>query len=214
MKNTPISLDMIFINSQPVPLDETGTFELTLQLVEGPNLILVEARDADGQVTSLVRQVVYEPPPEFQLDPDPEATPLPGGAPAAQPESYTGLLVLALGVIGLAVVIVLLRRRRPWVRLTTDREVFVRGVSDETLNIILELAKTTRISLFVLDERGRRIATLLNNRRREGKRHTFTWNGMVGGEAVPGGTYTIEVVAGSFPAKTKDEVSFEVRDIG
>ncbi|HUF39879.1 MAG TPA: hypothetical protein VMN57_15245 [Anaerolineales bacterium] len=183
---------LIFINGQPVPVGSDGAFELTLQLAEGPNLILIEAQGADGGTTSLVRQVVYSVPGEAGEAEE-------AGPPAGrQPEISTGLLALALGVILLAVVITLIRRRRPWVNLTTDAPALRPGPkgTGPVVTLIVELDRAARISLYLLDARGRTVATLLNNRRRGAGRLTFPFDGYSAGEPVPAGEYRVRVEAG------------------
>ena len=177
---------LIFINGQPIPVGSDGAFELTLQLAEGPNLILIEAQDEAGGSTSLVRQVVYTLPgaPEPVFEP--------------QPEPATGLLVLSLAVILLAVVIVLVRRRRPWINVSTDIPSFRPGAKGDgpVVSLIVEIDRTTRISLYLIDSSGRQVATLLNNRRRSAGRLTFPFDGYNAGERIPGGIYRIRAEAG------------------
>jgi hypothetical protein len=177
---------LIFINGQPIPVGSDGGFELTLQLAEGPNLVQIEARDGDGGTTLLVRQVVYAVPGE----PEPVVVPTPG--------SSAGLLALSLVVIALAVVIVLARRRRPWINVSTDAPVLRPGSTGDgqAVTIVVELDRPARISLFLIDSRGRSVTTLLNNRRRDAGRLTFTFDGRTAGEVLPPGEYRVRAEAG------------------
>jgi hypothetical protein len=193
---------LIFVNGQPIPVGADGAFELTLQLAEGPNLIVIEAQDADGTATSLVRQVVYEVPGA----PAPVVEPAPGPA--------TGLLAFSLGVILLAAVIVLARRRRPWVNLTTDAPSLRPGPdgSGPVITLIVELDRSTRISLFLLDAGGRPVATLLNNRARRAGRLTIPFDGYNAGERIPAGTYRIRAEAGVPLFRSVSETGLTIED--
>lgn len=193
---------LVLVNGQPVPVGPSGMFELTLRLAEGPNLIVVEARDESGSVLSIARQVTYTP--SGEEPPPPEQ-------PAARPS--TGLLALALGMILLAVLFAAARRRRPWVRLTAGRAEYAPGspVRPGAIEIVLELDRPTRISIFVETAGGEPVKTLLNNRRRRDGRHTHTWDGNdASGRPVPPGAYHIRVDAGVFPAKVSEHAEVSV----
>ncbi len=185
----------LLINGQPLPINPDGRFNLTLQLAEGPNLIIVETFDEKGNIISLVRQVTYSPP---------------GAAPSVPPPSAStssGLLGFALLVILAAAGLAIMRRRKPWIHVTTDTPQFkpssLTGIP-HPLTIIVELDRTTRLSLHVTDENRSRLTTLLNNRRREAGRHTFTWNGysLSGDVAQPGKVFIVGE-AGIPPAKVR-----------
>jgi hypothetical protein len=193
---------LIFVNGQPIPVGADGGFELTLQLAEGPNLIVIEAQDGEGSTTSLVRQVVYKVPGA----PAPVVEPAPG--PAA------GLLALSLGVILLAAAIVLARRRRPWINLTTDAPSLRPGPQGggPVVTLIIELDRSTRISLFLLDAGGRQVATLLNNRVRRAGRLTFPFDGYHAGERIPAGTYRLRAEAGVPLFRSVSETGVTVED--
>ena len=67
---------VVSINGVVVPVDDTGAFEVSIKLSEGPNLIEVVASDLDGNSLSTVSVVV-------SLPEDPTATPTP--SPTAAP---------------------------------------------------------------------------------------------------------------------------------
>ena len=189
------------INSQPIPVDADGAFSLSLQLAEGPNLIIVETTDPAGSTVSLIRQVTYAPP---------------GAAPPAEeatPATNTSLLALALLLIFAAIIFAVLRRRKPWILVTTSTTQFTPAPGSSSANplsIIVELDRKTRLSLHVFAG-GRRITTLLNNRSRPAGRHTFSWNGYgLSGEAAPPGKVTIVGEAGVPPAKATSRVEVDI----
>jgi hypothetical protein len=192
----------LLINGQPIPVNADGSFNLSLRLAQGPNLIIVETTDAVGNSLSLIRKVVYTLP---GVDLAPEEIP---------PSTYSGMLGLALLVILTAVVIALLRRRKPWIRLTIESPTFTPsaiGVGGAPLTVIVELDRTTRLSLHIHGPDGKRLTTLLNNRRRVARRHTFTWNGYnFEGDVVQPGNITIRSVAGVPPAKVRTKTEIEV----
>ena len=192
---------LIFVNGQPIPVGSDGEFELTLQLAEGPNLIQIESREAGGGTTSLVRQVVYTPPGE----PAPVVEPQPGPS--------TGLLALALGVVLLAVVLILLRRRRPWVNVSTDVPALRPGPRGDgpVVTLIVELDRAARISLYLIDSGGRRVVTLLNNRRRSAGRLTFPFDGHSAGEELAAGDYRVRAEAGVPFLKSVAETELKIR---
>lgn len=189
------------INGQSIPVSPEGTFNLSLQLAEGPNLIIVETTDSDGSTISLIRQVTYTPP---------------GAEPPAEevsPTTNTSLLALALLVVLAAIVLAVLRRRRPWILVSTGTPYFSPGTpgrGTDPLTIIIELDRKTRLSLHIYAE-GKRITTLLNNRSRPAGRHTFAWNGYgLSGEAAPPGKITIVGEAGVPPAKSTSKTDVEI----
>ncbi len=53
---------VVTLNEAILIIDATGAFSVTLSLVEGPNLIEIEASDASGNGTYLELTVTYEPP--------------------------------------------------------------------------------------------------------------------------------------------------------
>ncbi len=53
---------VVTLNEAILIIDATGAFSVTLPLVEGPNLIEIEASDASGNGTYLELTVTYEPP--------------------------------------------------------------------------------------------------------------------------------------------------------
>ena len=190
------------INGQPIPVGPDGSFNLPMRLAEGPNLIIVETFDDAGNIISLVRQVTYTPPgAEVPVQQVPT-------------ENSPWMMAAALLVILAAILLAVLRRRKPWIRISTDTPDFKPGsFNGETnaLTIIVELDRTTRLSLYVLDDNGKRITTLLNNRSRSGKRHTFSWNGYgLSGDIARPGMITIVGEAGVPPSKTKDRVEVSI----
>lgn len=193
----------VLVNGQPVPLDAAGRYEISLRLVEGPNLVLVESVDETGSVTSLSRQVIYSA----------DGTVPQIEEPPPSPATASWLLGLAVLVIFTAALFALARRGKPWVNVTTGATHLHPGPKStgDTLPIIIELDRTTSLTLTVETEKGERLTTLLNNRRRKAGRHTFHWDGYtLDGEKTPAGVVRIVCEAGILFSKTKAQAEIRI----
>ena len=80
------------------------------------------------------------------------------------------------------------------------------------LILSLDLSKSSRATLEVLDQFGRPLATILHNRRRSAGEHHFFWDGYDDyGRAVPPGEYVIQAVAGTPGANVSSAVHVTVQ---
>ena len=183
---------IVLVNGVPVQVGQGGSFQTSLQLVEGMNSINVEVRDLAGNVTSLNRQVAYQLPrtPTFVEDMLRNLAVLPSA------------VVPALVAIGFIAAFVVLRQRGVSMSISVDQPTFVPGLPGEgkVMMIWLDLNQTTRVTLEVMDVNGYPVATILRDRRRPGRRHTFTWDGYDDfGRPLNPGSYTIQAEAGVSP---------------
>ena len=193
------------VNGQAVPLSQGGAFQMSLQLFEGSNVLEVSARDQAGNLSTIVRQVRF----------------LPNGRPAASSLEQLGSNLAALPALTLPVVAVagivfaffLLHQRGVAMNVSLDRHAFAPGLPGEgkVLMIWLDINRDTRVSLDVLDQNGYPVATILHDRRRTARRHTFSWDGYddYGRPAAPG-DYVVQAEAGINPVKVTTGVNVRV----
>jgi flagellar hook assembly protein FlgD len=196
---------IVQVNGQVVPTGEGGDFQLALQLFEGQNIIDVTARDASGNTTQLTRQVRYAL----------------GSAPSGVTRLWENLSILpsltvpVLFLAGLLIAIVMFRQRGVSMTLAVEQPSFKPGLPGEgkVLLIWLELNRDTAVTLEVLDLRGFPRATILQNRRRTARKHTFSWDGYDDfGRPVPPGEYTIQAEAGTSPAKVTTAIPVQIEE--
>jgi flagellar hook assembly protein FlgD len=193
------------VNGQAVPVSQGGAFQISLQLFEGSNVLDVLARDQAGNQSNILRQVRY----------------LPGGSPQGSSletlaDNMAVLPALTLPVLAIGGIILaffLLRQRGVTMNVSVDRHDFSPGLPGEgkAMMIWLDVNRDTRISLDVLDQNGYPVATILRDRRRTARRHTFTWDGYddYGRPAAPG-EYLIQAEAGINPVKVTTGVNIQV----
>jgi len=196
---------VVQVNGQVVPVGEGGNFQLALQLFEGQNIVDVVARDPSGNVTNLTRQVRYAV----------------GSAPSGLARLWENLAILptlavpVLLLAGLLIALVMFRQRGVGMTLAVDQQSFKPGVPGEgkVLLIWLELNRDTHVTLEVLDPNGFPRATILQDRRRTARKHTFSWDGYDDfGRPVPPGDYTIQAEAGVNPVKVTTAVAVRIEE--
>jgi len=196
---------IVQVNGQVVPVGEGGNFQIALQLFEGQNIVDVVARDQAGNVTTLTRQVQYTI----------------GSAPSGMDRLLRNLSILptltipVLLLAGLLIALVLFRQRGVGMTLAVDQPSFKPGLPGEgkVLLIWLELNRDTRLTLEVLDLNGFPRATLLSDRRRTARKHTFSWDGYDDfGRPVPPGEYMIQAEAGVNPVKVTTSVPVRIEE--
>ncbi len=201
-------------NGQVVPVGQAGSFQFTLQLAEGANSISIEVRDQAGNVTNITRQVNYQ-----------ISTP-----PSGLEQLTRNLSVLpsfavpVLSLAGLIFAFLLFRQRGVSLSLSVDKQTFTPGLPGEgkVMLIWLDMNRSSRVTLEVLDANGHPLATILRDRRRQARQHTFSWDGYDDyGRAVPPGEYTIQAEAGvnpvkvtsAFPVKIGEDILVHRRDL-
>ena len=189
------------INGQPVALDNRGTFQTLVNLVEGENVIKVNAQDQAGNVVTLERVVKYA---TGNLTP---------GLPAVLTDLPYPLLIgggLFLGALWL----VLAYWRQPVsLSLNADRQIFYpsRPEEGEVVILSLGLSRTASTTVEVLDEQDRPLATLLYRRRRDSGNHYLVWDGYDDyGRPAPPGSYIIQAVASTLTATASSAVQVNV----
>jgi len=191
----------LMINGQPVALDNRGRFQTLVNLVEGENVIKVDAQDRAGNVATLERVVKYG---TDNLTP---------GLPAILNDLPYPLLIGG-GVFLGALWLVLAYWRQPVsLSLTADRQAFYPGRPEEGEVVILSLglSRTASTTVEVLDEQDRPLATLLYRRRRDSGSHYLVWDGYDDyGRPAPPGSYIIQAVASTLTATASSAVQVNV----
>ncbi len=195
----------ILVNKSIVPVSAQGDFQTTLNLLQGNNLITVEAQDQAGNLTTVSRQVNYGGPvtssPINQLWRNWDALPL-----MTVPAILGGALLLGFW---------LYRKNQVSLVLSVDRDSFDAGTpgAGKTLMLQLDLNRQARVTLEVLDSQMRAVAILINDRRKMGRRHLITWDACDDfGRPVPAGEYTVHATAGVPPLHTSSAIQIRVED--
>lgn len=189
---------MVTVNGVAVPVNAFGDFQTTTALTNGDNTIAIEARDLAGNVSKLARRVSYQP----------------NGADTItrinkNMENMPALILPSVLVIGAILAFTYLRQNRVALALSVDPPIFVPGLpgNEKNLVIFLDLSKTARVSLEVLDQQGYLRSSILQNRRKIGRRHVFNWNGYdERGLLLPAGEYTVRAEAGAPPLQVTSSV--------
>ena len=192
----------VTVNGQAVAVSVLGDFQVITPLNSGDNFIQVEARDQAGNVTTLTRRVTYDS----------------GGVSGLSrvSENFQQLPVLAIPsviAIGGILAFIYLRQNRVTLAMSVDQPTFTPGGfgDDNMLAVTLDLSKTARVSLEVLDQQGIPRATILFNRRKMGRRHVFYWNGYDDrGLPLPPGDYELRAEAGAPPLQVTSAVQIHV----
>lgn len=196
---------IVQVNGQVVPVGEGGDFQIALQLFEGQNIVDVVARDQAGNTTNITRQVRYAV----------------GTAPSGLERLWENLSILPsltvpfLLLAGLVIALVMFRQRGVTMTLAVDQPSFKPGLPGEgkILLIWLELTRDTNVTLEVLDPNGFPCATLLQNRRRTARKHTFSWDGYDDfGRPVPPGDYTLQAEAGVSSSKVATAIPIRIEE--
>jgi flagellar hook assembly protein FlgD len=192
----------LMINGQPVALDNRGRFQTLVNLVEGENVIKVNAQDQAGNVVTLERVVKYA---TGNLMP---------GLPAVLTDDLPYPLLIGGGLFLGALWLVLAYWRQPVsLSLNADRQIFYPGRPEEGEVVILSLglSRTASTTVEVLDEQDRPLATLLYRRRRDSGNHYLVWDGYDDyGRPAPPGSYIIQAVASTLTATASSAVQVNV----
>ncbi len=195
--------NLVTVNGAPLTVSLLGDFQYQTTLNTGENLLTVQVRDQAGNTHTVTRRVIYNPP--APLDNLTRITKNLDFLPAFLIPSF----LLTLGILAILYV----RQNRVSLSLSVDQPIFSPGLpnQEKNLTIFLDLSKTARVSIEVVDARGYPRATILSNRRKLGRKHVFYWNGYDDyGRLVEPGEYFIQVEAGSPPLQVSSAVPVRV----
>ena len=193
------------INNQVIPVSVTGNFQLVIDLLEGENIIQIEAQDQAGNTTTLARHINYS-----------IAQPLSGVERMTRNllelPPYTLPLLIS---VPLVLAMLFYQQQQISMRLSVAQRSFTPGLPHEgkKLPLFLDLEKSANVTLEILNQRGLTIATLLHNRRRNARKHYFYWDGYNDfGYPVEPGEYTIQAIAGRYPMQVTSAVQVEIKE--
>ncbi len=193
----------VSINGQPATVGMLGDFQMTLPLLEGQNVIEIQAIDQAGNLSRLTRSITYNAQPTQDASWSQLTTNF-----NQAPWLVVPALVLTLLVLGL----LYWKRNHVELSLALSQPTFTPGLpADQIFEIYLDLSQTARVTLEVLDEKGYPRATLLRQRRKMGKQHIIQWNGRDDqAQILPPGLYTIRAEAGSPPLLATCSVQLQI----
>ena len=174
---------VVRVNGQEVAVDTQGGFQSVVNLVEGLNLIRVEAIDLAGNVAVTTRSVSYT-------------------TTASQPVGSTLRTALMAGAAGAALVfavwILLGGLYGPNALSLFADQPFLSSHPFEGQNVrfSLDLARPAQVMVQVWNSSDELVATLMPKRRRRAGTHLLEWDGLDSqGQVVPDDVYEIEASA-------------------
>ncbi len=175
----------VWLNGRELAVDNQGGFQGLVELVEGENVIRVEAIDRAGNTAALVREVTYASAPAQQTLP---------------PELRTVLAATGVGLVGVMVLwlvsglwqqplSLVLRATRPTLTPGADGRL-------EPAVVVFETSRPATVTAQVWDMSGRHVATVFHRQRRAQGEHLLVWDGRDGdGWIASPGAYEIEISA-------------------
>lgn len=193
----------VLVNNAVVPVSTLGEFQTTINLVNGNNEIIVEARDIAGNSSTMSRRVSFQSPTAEN-----ELTRLFSNLPALS-SLGTPLLIIVPSLILLGY----LFTRPVSLMLSAANDTFTPGLPEEarTLMFHLDLSRSARTTVEVTNQHNQVVATLSNKRQRGAGQHTFYWDGYDDfGNVVPAGDYVVQAVASTPGANVRSAASISI----
>jgi flagellar hook assembly protein FlgD len=175
----------VWLNGREMVVDSQGGFQGLAELIEGDNIIRVEAMDRAGNTAVVVREVTYA------------SAPATTGVPS---EVRNVLAVAGVGVVGIAVVWLIsgLWQRPLSLVLRTTRSTLYPGADGrlEPAVVVFEISRPATVTAEVWDMANRHVATVFKSQRRAQGEHLLVWDGRDSeGRVASSGAYEVEVSA-------------------
>lgn len=191
------------INGQPIPVGLLGDFQIALPMLEGQNIIEIQAIDQAGNSSRVTRSITYASPGTQSAN---------WNQVSQNFNQAPWLIVPALVLTFLVLGFLYWQRSHVKLSLSLNQTSFVPGMPENNvLEIYLDLSQTSRVTLEILDEKGYPRATLLRQRRKMGRRHILRWDGRDDrSEWIAPGAYTVRAEAGSPPLQVTCSVPLQV----
>ena len=175
----------VWLNGRELVVDSQGGFQGLVELIEGENVVRVEAIDRAGNKSVLVREVTYSSEP----------------ARATLPPTVRNVLVVA--GVSIAGVLVLWVISGIWQRplslvLRITRSTLYPGADGrlEPAVVVFEISRPATVTAEVWDLSNRYVATVFHRQRRAQGEHLLVWDGRNSeGQVAPPGAYDVEVSA-------------------
>jgi flagellar hook assembly protein FlgD len=175
----------VWLNGRELVVDSQGGFQGLVELIEGENVVRVEAIDRAGNKSVLVREVTYSSEP----------------ARATLPPTVRNVLVVA--GVSIAGVLVLWVISGIWQRplslvLRITRSTLYPGADGrlEPAVVVFEISRPATVTAEVWDLSNRHVATVFRRQRRAQGEHLLVWDGRNSeGQVAPPGAYDVEVSA-------------------
>ncbi len=195
---------IVRVNNRLLSVSPLGEFQTNLSLLNGRNTIKIEVRDVAGNITQMSRRVEFKSP-VAQNEVNRFFERLPALSSLATPVLVAIPLLLLLGFAFTRPISLLL---------TTDAETFTPGIPEEqqVVTLRLNLSKSARTSVRVLNSFGNPVATISPRRQRGAGIHTFTWDGYDDwGRALAPGEYTLVAEASAPTGQVRSAVTLTLR---
>ncbi|HET91882.1 MAG TPA: hypothetical protein ENN99_14270 [Chloroflexi bacterium] len=193
----------VWVNGRELVVDSKGGFQGLVNLIEGENIIRVEAMDRAGNATVVVRGVTYSS--------APPATTFPPAVRSVL--AITGLGVA--GIMGLWLVSGLWQRPLSLVlRVTRDR--LVPGVDGrlEPAVVVFEISRPATVTAEVWDLSNQHVATVFRSQRRAQGEHLLIWDGRNSeGRIASPGAYEVEVSANTMLTTVSSSTRLWVEEV-
>ncbi len=183
----------VWVNGRQVAVDQQGGFQTTVELLNGENVIRVEALDRAGNTATLVRRVIYTAAQTSSRSVFSLTSLLKGVNRLISywPYLLTSLIVASLG----GGLFFLWGQRSLSLTLQAEKPFLLRGTLTVPLVVHYTLSRAAIVEARVWTQKGQRIYTFPRRKRPQGE-HFLVWNGRTldGGYAPPG-EYELEVSA-------------------
>jgi len=179
----------VLIGGQAVTVSPLGEFQTTVNLLNGENILDVQAIDQAGNVTQRQYRLNYE-----ITAPESELARVARNLPSLS--RYFVPVALALPIL---LTLAYLLTRPVALVVSSENSSFQPGLPAEGrfLRLFIDLSKAARTTVNIKDKRGNVVSTLLHRRHRTAGQHPLYWDGYDDfGRVVPPGNYTIEATAG------------------
>jgi len=193
----------VWLNGRELEVDSQGGFQGMVDLVEGDNVIRVEALDRAGNTAVLVREVTYAS--------EVAETGVPSAVRGVLAATGAGLV----GVVGLWLISGLWQNPLSLV-LRTSRPTLSPGGSDrlEPAVVVFELSRPATVTAEVWDQANHRVATLFHRQRRDKGEHLLVWDGRgAEGWIASPGSYEVEVSASNLFTTVSSSTNLWVEEV-
>ncbi len=175
----------IWLNGRELVVDSQGGFQGLVELIEGENIVRVEAMDRAGNRSVLVREVTYSSAP----------------ARATLPPAVRNVLAITgasiAGVVLLWVISGIWQRPLSLILRTTRSDLYPGADGRlEPAVVVFEISRPATVTAEVWDLSSNHVTTVFRRQRRSQGEHLLVWDGRNDqGQVAPPGAYEVEVSA-------------------